>query len=61
MAERTGKTRRKSRRRRGVAALDYMLTLGVVLPLVAFLYVAGPRLMNLVYEMTAVLVSWPFL
>ena len=48
-------------RRAGVAAIDYVLTLGVVLPLVAFIYWVGPNLMNLVYEMTCVLVSWPFL
>ena len=47
--------------RRGVATLDYMLVIAVVLPLAAFLMWAGPRMMNLVYEMTAVLVSWPFL
>ena len=57
-----GARRRTARRRRaGVATIDYMLTLGVVLPLVAFIYWTGPKLMNLVYEMTCVLVSWPFL
>jgi hypothetical protein len=47
--------------RRGVAAMDYMLVMGVVLPLAAFLMWAAPRIMNLVYEMTTVLVSWPFM
>ena len=49
------------RRRRGAATLDYVLVLAVILPLVGFLYWAAPRIMNLVYEMTTVLVSWPFL
>ena len=47
--------------RRGVATLDYVLVMAVVLPLAAFLMWSGPRMMNLVYEMTAVLISWPFL
>jgi len=47
--------------RRGVATLDYVLVLGVVLPLAGFVLWAGPRIMNLVYEMLSVLVSWPFL
>jgi hypothetical protein len=49
------------RSRRGVASLDYVLILGVVLPLVAFILWIGPRIMRLVYEMTCVLVSWPFM
>jgi hypothetical protein len=47
-------------RRRGVASLDYVLVLGVVLPLVVFIMYAGPRMMRLAYEMLCVLVSWPF-
>ncbi len=47
--------------RRGVAALDYVLVLGVVLPMVAFVFVIGPRIMHLAYEMVCVLVSWPFM
>jgi len=46
--------------RRGAASLDYVLVMGVVLPLVAIVYWAGPRMMNLVYEMTSVLMGWPF-
>jgi hypothetical protein len=46
--------------RRGVASLDYILVLGVLLPLAVFVLWAGPRLMRLAYEMLAVLVSWPF-
>jgi hypothetical protein len=48
-------------RRRGVAALDYALVLGVVLPMLAFTIYAAPKIMNLVYEMDSVLVSWPFM
>lgn len=51
--------RRKSRRR-GAAVLDYFLTMGVVLPMATLAIWAGPRIMNLVYEMTSVLVAWPF-
>ena len=46
--------------RRGVASLDYILVLGVILPLIAFIMYAGPRMMRLAYEMLCVLVSWPF-
>lgn len=53
--------RRDPRRRRGIATLDYVLLIGVVLPLAGFVMWAGPRIMNLVYEMTCVLISWPFL
>ena len=47
--------------RRGAATLDYVLLLAVVLPMAAFVLWAGPRIMNLVYEMTCVLISWPFM
>jgi len=47
-------------KRRGVAALDYFLTIGVILPMATIAFWAGPRILNLVYEMTSVLVSWPF-
>lgn len=61
----TSTTRRirpgSGRRRRGAAALDYVLVLGVILPLAAFMLWAAPHIMNLVYEMTSVLVSWPFM
>ena len=51
---------RRTARRSGVAALDYVLTMGVVLPLAAFVLWAAPRIMNLVYEMTCVVITWPF-
>jgi hypothetical protein len=43
-----------------VASLDYILVLGVLLPLIVFIMYAGPRMMRLAYEMLSVLVSWPF-
>ncbi|MGM0485918.1 MAG: hypothetical protein ACQESR_04055 [Planctomycetota bacterium] len=50
-----------SRRRVGAASLDFVLAAGVILPMIAFVLWVAPRIMNLVYEMTSVLVSWPFL
>ena len=52
---------RHMRRRTGVAALDYALVLGVVIPMAALLMWVGPRIMRLVYEMISVVVSWPFM
>jgi hypothetical protein len=49
------------RRRRAAASLDFVLATAVILPMIAFVLWAAPRIMNLVYEMTCVLVSWPFL
>jgi len=43
-----------------MSTIDYVLTLGVILPLAAFIFWVGPRIMNLVHQMTTVLVSWPF-
>ena len=48
-------------RRAGLATLDYFLVLAVVLPLVAFVIDKGIRMIRLVYEMTCVLVAWPFM
>jgi hypothetical protein len=53
--------RRNRRLRRGAATLDYVLVLAVVLPMIAFVLRIAPRIMGLVYEMTSVLISWPFL
>ncbi len=47
--------------RRGSATLDYILVLGVVLPLLAIVIPQGRRMMQLVFEMTCALVSWPFM
>jgi uncharacterized RDD family membrane protein YckC len=48
-------------RRAGVAALDYVLVLGILLPLAAFILRIGPKIINLVYEMVSLLISWPFI
>ena len=56
-----GPRRGRRRARTGAATLDYVLVLAIVLPLVGFVLRVAPRIMNLVYEMTSVLVSWPFL
>jgi hypothetical protein len=52
---------RRDRRRAGQASIDYVLILGVILPLVAFMVIKGREIMSLVYEFTCVLVSWPFM
>lgn len=52
---------RRTDRRAGRAAVDYVLILGVVLPLVAFIMGIGPRIIRLAYEMVCLLVSWPFM
>ena len=48
-------------RRAGVSALDYILVLGIILPLVAFIVPAGKRIIELTYEMICTLVAWPFM
>ena len=48
-------------RRRGAASLDYILALGVVLPLLTVILPLGRRMMQLVYEMTTTLIAWPFM
>jgi hypothetical protein len=47
--------------RRGAASLDYVLVLGVILPLVVFIMWVAPRIIRLAYEMVCVLVSWPYM
>jgi hypothetical protein len=47
--------------RRGLASLDYVLLLGVVLPLAAFLFRVCPQIISLAYEMVCGIVSWPFM
>lgn len=59
--KRRGRALRAAGSRAGAASLDYVLILGVVLPLVAFVMWAGPRIIRLAYEMICVLVSWPFM
>lgn len=47
--------------RTGVAVLDYVLALGVVLPLLAIVLPMSRRIMQLVFEMTCTLIAWPFM
>jgi hypothetical protein len=49
------------RARSGIAAVDYMLTLGVVLPLLVVVLPAGRRAMQLIFELACTLVAWPFM
>lgn len=52
---------RRPAHRRGVSSLDYMLVLGVILPMLVFIFRVGPRIIRLAYEMVSVMVSWPFM
>ena len=47
--------------RAGAAVIDYILGLGVVLPLLLFVIPASRRAMQLVFELTCTLVAWPFM
>jgi hypothetical protein len=61
MRKQIGRKNRKPIRRAGAAALDYVLVLGVILPMAAFVLAVAPRIMGLVYEMVRMLVAWPFM
>ena len=52
---------RRLNHRAGVAALDYVLVLGVILPMVAVILHIAPKIMGVVYEMVSMLVAWPFM
>ena len=52
---------RSYRRLRCGTALDYVLVLAATLPIVLVIVVRGKRIMQLVWEMLCVQVSWPFL
>jgi hypothetical protein len=47
--------------RAGVSSLDYILILGVILPMVAAIIGYGRQAIRLAYEMLCALVSWPFM
>jgi len=47
--------------REGVASLDFVLILGIVLPLVLFLWTVVPRMIRLVYHMTVVIIGSPLM
>jgi len=46
--------------RRGAASLDYILVVGVILPLALIVIPVGRRIIQLVYEMICVMIAWPF-
>lgn len=51
----------ESAARRGAATIDYVLGLGVVLPLLLIVIPAARRAMQLVFELACTLVAWPFM
>jgi len=51
---------RRGSARRGAAALDYALVMGIVLPFATVTFWAVPLILHWVYEMTCVLWGWPF-
>lgn len=58
---RSSRQPRHPNRRAGAATLDYVLVLGVILPLAAVVVPTGMRIIRLAYEMIAVLIAWPFM
>jgi len=48
-------------KRRGASTLDYILVIGVILPLATIVVPTGMRMARAVYEMITVFVAWPFL
>jgi hypothetical protein len=51
----------KVNRRAGASTVDYVLVLAVIFPMVAFSLTAGRRMMQQVFEIFVVMVSWPFM
>ena len=45
----------------GAAVVDYMLVIGVVLPLLFIAIPASRRMMQLIFELSCTLVAWPFM
>jgi hypothetical protein len=41
--------------------MEYVLAIGIVLPLVVLVLPLTRRILQLVYEMTCTLIAWPFL
>lgn len=48
-------------RRRAASTLDFILVLGVIMPLATIVVPTGMRIIRAVYDMTVVMVAWPFL
>ena len=57
----SGRLSGRGRHRRGAASLDYVLLLGVILPLVTFLMTVAPQIIRLAYEMVRIVVAWPWM
>lgn len=55
------RTRPKSNPSRSGEAFDYVLVLAATFPIVLIAVTKGKRIMQLVWEMLCVQVSWPFL
>lgn len=51
----------RRRNRSGVSSLDYILVIGVILPLATIVIPTGMRMIRLVYDMMTVQIAWPFL
>ena len=51
---------RRHSSRRGAATLDYVLVLGVILSLAAFLIPMSRHAITAVYEIICSLIAWPF-
>lgn len=47
--------------RRGLSTLDYVLVLGVVMPLAGIVVPTGIRIIRAAYEMVVVMIAWPFM
>ncbi len=56
-----GRFGRRRAGRLGAATLDYVLLLGVIFPLVAFIVPTGKKMIQLAYEMACTLIAWPFM
>ena len=51
---------RSSHTRRGAASFDNILVLGVILALAVIVIPLSLRMVQLVYEMIAILIMWPY-
>ncbi len=47
-------------KRRGAASFEYLMLIAFVLPLAIVVVPTGRRIIQLVYELTCLLVAWPF-
>jgi len=47
--------------RRGAGSVDYILTIGALFFMSSIVVLYGRRIMQLVYEMTGLMIGWPFM